>query len=93
MKDSARDPYKSWKVLAMTLAAAVVVLCLAALLLNTGTYIVLAALVLGAVMCTVSGIMALVKGRKALGYLCSVLAGAFLVLLLIWIVRIFWLRG
>lgn len=93
MREFARDPFRIWKVLAMVMAAVVVGLCVSAVCFTANLNIVFAALGIGAVMCATSGIMALVKGRRVLGYLCSILAGAFLVLLLIWVLRNIWQWG
>ena len=90
MSEFARDPFRIWKILAMVLAAAVVVLCVLSLFFVTGMGVVFAAIIAGMVMCAISGLMALVKGRRMLGYICSVLAGTFLVLLLIWVLRTTW---
>lgn len=90
MNDEIRDPYRGWKIIAIVLAGCVIILSLMALLVQANISVIFTALLLGAAMCAVSGVMALVKGRRVLGYLCSVLAGVFLVLLIIWAARIFW---
>lgn len=90
MGEFARDPFRIWKIAAMAMAVVVLVLCVLGLFFVPGTGIIFAALGAGIVMCAISGIMALVKGRQVLGYLCSILAGAFLVLLLFWVLRTVW---
>ena len=90
MRQDVHDPYRNWKFIAMILALAVLALCITGLLTDINVSIVFAALLMGASMCATSGIMALAKGRRVLGYLCSVLAGAFLVLCLVWIARMIW---
>jgi len=86
----ARDPYRIWKILAMLMATAEVVLCLISIFFIENVGLVFAALAVGAVMCAISGILSLVRGRQVLGYLCSILAGVFLVLLLFWVLRSIW---
>ena len=90
MSEFTRDPFRIWKIFAMAMAAAVVVLCTLSLFFVTGMGVIFAALIVGTVMCAISGLMALVKGRRVIGYVCSFLAGAFLVLLLIWVIRTTW---
>ena len=90
MSEFARDPFRIWKILAMVMAAAVVVLCVLSLLFVTGMGVIFAALIVGTLMCSISGILALVKGHGVVGHLCSVLAGVFLVFLLVWVLRTIW---
>lgn len=90
MSEFARDPYRGWKITAMIMAAGVVILSLTGIFTQAKTSVIFTALPLGAVMCASSGIMALVKGRRFLGYLCSGLAGLFLVVLIAWVVRLIW---
>ena len=87
MDEFARDPSRIWKILAMAMAVMVVILCALSILLPIWLGTAFAALAVGTVMCAISGIMALVKGRQVLGYSCSVFAGVFLVLLLFWVLR------
>ncbi len=90
MKGTIRDPHKGWKLMTMILAAAVLVLSLTALFVSKSVSISLSALLLGALMCTASGILALSKERKVVGYFCAVLAGGFLVLFIMGIIWMIW---
>lgn len=90
MKDRVGDPYKGWKLMTIILAAGVLLLSLTAMFAPENVSIALTALLLGAAMCAASGILALSKERKVVGYSCSVLAGIFLVLFLLGIVRLIW---
>ncbi len=90
MKEDRRDPYRNWKFIAMILSFAVLALCGTGLLTDVNVSVVFAALLMGAAMCATSGILALAKGHRVMGYLCSILASVFLVLCLVWIARIIW---
>lgn len=90
MRETIRDPHKGWKLMTMILAAAVLVLSLASLFISDIISLSFGALLLGALMCTASGILALSKGRKVLGYFCAVLAGGFLVLFIIGLIWLIW---
>lgn len=72
------------------LAAGVLLLSLTAMFAPENVSISLTALLLGTAMCAASGILALSKERKVVGYSCSVLAGIFLVLFLLGIARLIW---
>lgn len=90
MRNRIEDPYKGWKLMTIILAAGVLLLSLTAIFAPENVSISLTALLLGTAMCAASGILALAKERKVVGYSCSVLAGIFLVLFLIGIVRLIW---
>lgn len=90
MKEDRHNPDRNWKIIAMILSLAVIALCVTGLFTDVNVSVVFAALLMGAGMCATSGIMALAKERRVMGYLCSILAGAFLVLCLIWIGRMIW---
>ena len=47
-----------------------------------------AALFLGIIMCTLSGIMELARNKKVAGYICSVFAGILTVALIVSIIQI-----
>lgn len=82
------DPYYYWKIVNIILACVVLLL---AILIITGKkdgILVPAALFLGLVMCSLSGIMELARNKRVAGYICSVFAGILTVALIISIIRI-----
>lgn len=86
-----RDPSYYWKTLNMVLACAILVLALLILFGKDDKYLTPAAFFLGAVMCTLSGIMELSKNRKAVGYFCSVSAGILAAALILELIRMWFL--
>ena len=87
-KRGSRDPYYYWKVVNMILACAVLLLAILILLGGKGGWIVLLTYALGCLMCTLSGIMELAKGKRVTGYLSAVFAGILVVALIIHVIRI-----
>jgi len=83
-----RDPYFYWKLLNMILAAAILVLVIWILLGGKAHWMMPAAILLGIVMSVCCGMMELAKGRRFLGYTCSVFAGIMSVALLTCIIGI-----
>ena len=86
-KRSRRDPYFLCKLLNMTLAVAILLLALLILLGEIDGLWNSLVFLLGILMCTLSGIMELAKGKRVVGYTCSVFAGLLTVALIISIVQ------
>ncbi len=83
-----RDPYYYWKILNMLLACAILILTVWIVLGRKGGLLVPAVFFLGALMCTLSGIMELAKSKRVIGYFCSVFAGILVVALIVSIIRL-----
>ena len=86
-----RDPYYYWKIVNMVLACGILVLALLILFGEEQRYLSPVAFFLGVVMCTLSGIMELAKNKKAVGYICSVFVGILAVVLILDVVRTWFL--
>lgn len=86
-KRSRRDPYFLCKLLNMTFAVAILLLALLILLGEIDGLWNSLVFLLGLLMCTLSGIMELAKGKRVVGYTCSVFAGILTVALIISIVQ------
>ncbi|MCI8374987.1 MAG: hypothetical protein HFI29_06080 [Lachnospiraceae bacterium] len=87
-KQPGGDPYYYWKIVNMTLACGILILAILIILGGKGGLLVPAALFLGIIMCTLSGIMELAKNKKVIGYICSVFAGILTVALIISVIQI-----
>jgi len=85
-----RDPHFYWKIVNMILAAVILVLSVLVLQGSKSTWILPAALLAGAILGALEGILQLSKGRRFLGYIASVFAGVMVVALLLSLLRIFW---
>jgi hypothetical protein len=70
-----RDPYYYGKLVDMTLAVIILFLALFIFLGEGRSVLTPISLLLGVVMSTLTGVMELSKGRRVIGYLCSVFAG------------------
>ena len=85
-----RDPYFYWKMINMALALAILVLAGMILLGGKRGWLVPAAFSLGVLMCAFEGIIQLSKGRKVLGYTCSIFSGLMIVMLIASIILLIW---
>ena len=85
-----RDPHFYWKVINMILALAVLLLAGAILMGRKEIWLVPTAFFLGVLMCAFEGIMQLSKGRKVLGYTCSIFSGLMMVVLIASIIILIW---
>lgn len=85
-KKIVRDPYHGWKIVNMMLAGVIILLVILALVDEKDGWLVPVTCFLGSLMCAFSGVMELTRGRKLVGYVSSVLAGALAVVLLLSIV-------
>lgn len=82
-----RDPYFYWKIINMVLACVILILALLILFGGKGGILIPVEFFLGALMCTLSGIMELAKSKRVTGYFCSIVAGILCVALvgsLVW---------
>lgn len=86
-----RDPYYYWKVVNMVLACAVFILFLLILAGRRRGVLVPVEFFLGSVMCGLSGVMELAKGKKLTGYISSVFAGVMAVALIFHVVWLWFL--
>ncbi len=85
-----RDPHFYWKMINIVLALAVLVLAGMILLGRKTGWLVPLVFLPGALMCALEGIMQLSKGRRVLGYVCSIFAGILLVAMIISFVLWVW---
>ena len=86
-----RDPYYYWKVVNMVLACTVLILFLLILSDTRRGILVPVEFLLGTVMCGMSGVMELAKGKKLTGYISAVFAGVMAVALIFYVVWLWFL--
>lgn len=84
-----RDPYYLWKMINMVLACAILILAGVILFGGKGGVLIQEVLIMGILMCTLSGIMELAKNKRVIGYTCSIFAGILTVVLIISMVHMF----
>lgn len=83
-----KDPYYGWKILNMFLAGIILILAVLIFVGDSDAVFVPLVFFLGVLMCSVSGIMELSRGRRIAGYAASVFAGIMMVALIFSVMRI-----
>ena len=85
-----RDPHYGWKILNMLLAGAILILAVLILVGDSDAIFVPLVFFLGVLMCSLSGIMELSRGKRVAGYTASVFAGIMMVALIFSVLRTWW---
>ncbi len=91
-RKTGREPYYHLKILNMFLACGILLLAILIFVGDNDGILVPLAFFLGVVMCSLSGIMELSRGKRVVGYFCSVFAGIMMVALIFCIVHMWWMR-
>lgn len=90
MKESrktGRDRYDYWKMVNMMLACAILILAILIFVGSGAEVLTPAAFFLGVLMCSLSGVMELSRGKRVIGYASSVFAGILMVALIVSVIR------
>lgn len=86
-----REPYYHLKILNMFLACGILLVTILIFVGDSDGILVPLAFFLGVLMCSLSGVMELSKGKRLSGYFCSVFAGIMMVALIFSVIHMWWI--
>lgn len=89
---SGREPYYYLKILNMFLACGILLAAILIFVGDSGGILIPLVFFLGVLMCSLSGIMELSRGKRIVGYFCSVFAGIMMVAFIFSVLHMWWIK-